>query len=180
VAEQQDKEEGQEKLTDAVWRKGAKKAPALAEPWGGPRMECNACRDARVLCAWPSGITKWIRSCDQCQGWKASCKIDGAPDPQSRVLKPKPVQQGEGACYIPVTLHRTPDLRSSGYMPFSFLSPYRLHQPIILRIRISSCIPFLLLLSYPLQHSTPDSCYATHSSYCSLHLWTAFIPKLLI
>jgi hypothetical protein len=73
------------------------KAPALAEPWGGPGTECNVCHDAKVTCMWPSGITKRTWSCDRCQGRKASCKIGGAPDLRSWGLKPKPVQQGKGA-----------------------------------------------------------------------------------
>jgi hypothetical protein len=36
AAEQQDKEEGREKLADAARRKGAEKAPAPAEPWVDP------------------------------------------------------------------------------------------------------------------------------------------------
>jgi hypothetical protein len=95
AAEQQNKEEGREKLAGAAWRKGAKKAPALAEPWGGPGMECNTCHDTGTTCIWPSGITKRIHSCECCQGQKARCKIDGALDPRSWVLKPKLVQQGD-------------------------------------------------------------------------------------
>jgi hypothetical protein len=97
VVEQQDKEEGWEKLMGAARRKGAEKTPPLAEPWGKPGMECNTCRNAKATCTWPSGTTKRIRLCDCCRGQKAGCKIGGALDPQSRVLKPKPVQQGEGA-----------------------------------------------------------------------------------
>jgi aspartate beta-hydroxylase len=41
AAEQQEKEEGRERLAGAAWRKGVGKAPAPAEPWGGPGMECD-------------------------------------------------------------------------------------------------------------------------------------------
>jgi hypothetical protein len=60
-------------------------------------MECDTCRDTKATCTWPSGNTKRIQSCDRCWGRKAGCKIGGAPDPWSRVLKPKPVHQGKGA-----------------------------------------------------------------------------------
>jgi hypothetical protein len=77
AAEQQDKEEGREKLVDVAWRKGAEKAPASTEPWGGPRMECDTCCDAKATCVWRDGNTKRIRACEHCQGRKASCKIGG-------------------------------------------------------------------------------------------------------
>jgi hypothetical protein len=96
AAEQQDKEEGRQQLADVVRRKGAEKSPALAEPWGRPRTEHNMCRNAKVTCVWPSGNTKWIRSCERCQGQKAGCKIDGALDPWSWILKPKPVRGSSG------------------------------------------------------------------------------------
>jgi hypothetical protein len=97
AVEQQEKEEGWERHVGATWRKGAEKAPAPAEPWGGPGTECDTCCDAKATCTWSSGNPKWIRSCDRCRNRKAGCKIGGAPDPQSWVLKPKPVHQGEGA-----------------------------------------------------------------------------------
>jgi hypothetical protein len=97
AAEQQDKEEGREKLADAAQRKGAEKAPAPAEPWGRPRTMCDTCCDAKATCVWCNGNTKRIWACKRCWSWKASCKIGGALDPQSQVLKPKLVHQGDGA-----------------------------------------------------------------------------------
>jgi hypothetical protein len=97
AAEQQEKEEGWERLAGTAWRKGVEKAPAPAEPWGRPGMECDACRDAKATCTWSSGNPKWIQLCDRCWNRKAGCKIGGALDLRSRVLKPKPVNQGEGA-----------------------------------------------------------------------------------
>jgi uncharacterized coiled-coil protein SlyX len=97
AAEQKDKEEGREKLVDAAWRKGVGKAPAPVEPWGGPGTVCDTCRDAKATCTWSMGNPKRIQSCDRCRSRKAGCKIGGAPDLWSRVLKPKPVNPGEGA-----------------------------------------------------------------------------------
>jgi hypothetical protein len=96
AAEQQEKADGREKLASAAWRKGAERAPAPVEAWGGPGAECNACRDTKATCMWSLGNPKQIQSCDWCRSCKAGCKIGGAPDPRSRVLKPKPVNPGEG------------------------------------------------------------------------------------
>jgi hypothetical protein len=97
AVEQQEKEEGRERLVGAAWRKGVEKAPAPVEAWGRPGVECDACRDAKATCTWSMGNPNQIQSCDRCQTRKAGCKIGGAPDPRSQVLKPKPVNPGKGA-----------------------------------------------------------------------------------
>jgi uncharacterized coiled-coil protein SlyX len=63
---------------------------------------------------WSSGNPKWIRSCDQCRNRKAGCKIGGAPDPRSRVLKPKPVNQGEGASEDRLAKRRRTEAEAEG------------------------------------------------------------------
>jgi hypothetical protein len=97
VAEQQEKADGQEKLASAARRKGVERAPAPVEAWGGPGVECDACRDAKATCTWSLGNPKQIQSCDRCRSRKAGCKIGGAPDLRSWVLKPKTVNPGKGA-----------------------------------------------------------------------------------
>jgi hypothetical protein len=97
AVEQQEKADGREKLVSAAQRKGAERAPAPVEAWGGPRAECDACRDAKATCTWSLGNPKRIQSCDRCRSRKAGCKIGRAPDPRSRVLKTKPVNLGEAA-----------------------------------------------------------------------------------
>jgi hypothetical protein len=97
AAEQQGKADEREKLASAARKKGAGGAPAPVEAWGGPGAECDACRDAKATCTWSLGNPKRIQSCDRCRSRKAGCKIGGAPDPRSRVLKTKVVNPGEAA-----------------------------------------------------------------------------------
>jgi hypothetical protein len=97
AAEQQEKADGREKLASAARKKRTEGAPAPVEAWGGPGAVCDTCRDAKATCTWSLGNPKRIQSCDRCRSRKAGCKIGGAPDPRSRVLKTKVVNPGEAA-----------------------------------------------------------------------------------